>query len=426
MKPDRTTAPPVHGVDKIEFTEPFRRELKGGTTLFSLPGEAQEVVKLDMIFQAGNWYEAAKLQGVMAASMISEGTPGKSALDIADRIDFLGAQFSSVPHYDNNYVSLLALKKHLPQLLPLLGEMLREANFPEKEFEIIRQKKKQRAIIDREKVGLLAQRHFLRELMGPSHPYAPIDSPDRYDEVTRDGSFQHYRQHYNAANATIFLSGDIDETVERLISEHLGDAWGEQCPSLPNRSFPDASPVGYQFLEKKDANQNALFMGKKVPPQDHPDAAALKFVTSILGGYFGSRLMSNLRESKGLTYGISASVVHFVRETLFLIHAEITAAKTDLAIQEICHELERLRAEPVEETELAPLRSYLMGRMLEDFDGPFARDQSFMSLYEAGLPTRQFDHTLHTIRTITPGQIQEIAQKYLDPASLLIVGVGKK
>ena len=426
MSSFRKTAPRVNSVEKIDFIEPPHQLLPGGVSFFTLKGGTQEVVKLDFSFKAGTWYENAKLESMMAASMISEGTSSRSAREIADRIDFYGAQLSSVPYYDNNYISLLSLKKHLPHLMPLLAEIIRDASFPENEFEIIRQKRKQRAIVDAEKVGLIAQRSFLRLLMGEGHPYAPIPSPEMYDLVTLEGARSHYHRHYFSANATLFASGDVDDEVQNMVLENFGHGWGEPYPYKRDQPSIQSAKEKYLFLEKENATQNALTIGKRVPTQHHPDSAGLKLVTTILGGYFGSRLMSNLREEKGLTYGIQSSVVSFVRDALLMVHAEVTAGKTDEAIKEIFHEMQRLREELVPESELEPLRSFLLGRMLEDFDGPFARSQSFSSLYEAGLNVGYFDQIIHAIKSTTPAQIRELARTYLDPESMYIVAAGKK
>jgi predicted Zn-dependent peptidase len=426
MSPFRKIAPEVHSVDKIDFIEPVHQLLPGGTSLFTLYGGTQEVVKLDFSFKAGTWYERSKLESLMAASMISEGTSGKTAREIADRIDFYGAQLTTVPYYDNNYVSLLSLKKHLPHLLPLLAEIIRDASFPEHEFEIIREKRKQRALVDAEKVGLVAQRSFLRSLMGDGHPYAPIASPENYDHVTLDGAKSHYLRHYYSANATLFASGDVDQEVLKMIADNFGSEWGTPFPFKKDQPQVMSSPERTVFIERENANQNALSIGKRVPTQHHPDSAGLKLVTTILGGYFGSRLMSNLREEKGLTYGIHAAVVSFVRDAIFMIHAEVTAEKTEEAIREIFHEMQRLREELVPESELEPLRSFLLGRMLEDFDGPFARSQSFSSLYEAGLEVDYFDKIIHAIKYTTPERIREIAHTYLDPETMYTVAAGKK
>ncbi|MEI6274427.1 MAG: pitrilysin family protein [Prolixibacteraceae bacterium] len=426
MSSFRKIAPSVHSVEKIDFIEPAHQLLPGGTSFFTLYGGTQEVVKLDFSFKAGNWYGNAKLESIMAASMIGEGTSGKTAREIADKIDFYGAQLSSLPYYDNNYVSLLALKKHLRHLLPLLAEIMQDASFPEHEFEIARQKRKQRALVDAEKVGLVAQRNFMRNLMGEGHPYAPVASPDSYDHITLEAAKSHYNRHYCSANATLFASGDVDEEVRKLIVENFGENWGTPYPFKKDQIQILSSTEKNVFIERDNANQNAITIGKLVPTQHHPDSSGLKLLTTIFGGYFGSRLMSNLREEKGLTYGIHASVVSFVRDAIFMIHAEVTAEKTDQAIKEIFLEMQRLRDELVPESELEPLRSFLLGRMLEDFDGPFARSQSFSSLYEAGLEVGYFDNIIHTIKSTTPEQIRELARTYFDPESMFTVAAGKK
>ncbi len=426
MSKFRKIVPEVHSVDKIDFIEPEYQLLSGGTSLFTLYGGTQEVVKLDFSFKAGNWYENSKLDSMMAASMISEGTHHKTAREIADKIDFYGAQLSAISYYDNSYISLLSLKKHLPNLLPLLAEIIQDASFPEHEFEIARQKRKQRALVDAEKVGLVAQRSFLRMLMGDGHPYAPVSSPEAYDQVTLEGAKSHYGRHYFAANATLFASGDVDQEVKKMIADNFAPRWGTPFPFKEDQPSIRSSSERRIFIERENANQNAITIGKRVPTQHHPDSAGLKLLTTIFGGYFGSRLMSNLREEKGLTYGIHASVVSFVRDAIFMIHAEVTADKTDEAISEIFHEMQRLCNELVPETELQPLRSFLLGRMLEDFDGPFARSQSFSSLYEAGLEVGYFDKIIHTIKTTTPEQIRELARTYFDPDSMYVVAAGKK
>ena len=426
MSSFRTIAPQVHSVEKIDFVEPVHQLLPGGTSFFTLYGGTQEIVKLDFSFKAGNWFESSKLESLMSASMISEGTTGKSAREIADRIDFYGAQLNSLPYYDNNYVSLLSLKKHLPHLLPLLAEIIQDASFPENEFEIIRQKRKQRAQVDAEKVGLVAQRNFMQAVMGKDHPYAPVASPESYDLVTLEGAKSHYLRHYYSANATLFASGDVDDLVTRMIVDNFGSGWGTPFPYKKNQPDVQGSTQKRMFLERENANQNAVTIGKRVPTQHHPDSPGLKLVTTIFGGYFGSRLMSNLREEKGLTYGIHASVVSFVRDAIFMIHAEVTAEKTEEAIREIFYEMQRLRDELVPESELEPLRSFLLGRMLEDFDGPFARAQSFSSLYEAELEVGYFDKIIYAIKNTTPEQIRDLARRYLDPETMYTVAAGKR
>lgn len=426
MTVNRKIAPPINNVDHIEYHHPEHIILAGGTNLFVMNGGEQEVVKLDFSIKAGSWYEKNKLESLMTANMLTEGTSTMKASEIADRIDFYGAQLNSIPYYDKNYLSLVTLKKHLPKLLPLISEMLRNSIFPENEFEIVRQKRLQRAMVDAERVGLIAQRRFLREMFGESHPYAPVASPDAYKLVTIEGTKTHYQNNYGSERMNIVGSGQVDDEVKNLINKYFGEQWGG--PAKPEYDTPILPPNSdnYIFLEKPGANQNAMTIGKRFPTQHHPDMPGIKVLVTVFGGYFGSRLMTNLREEKGLTYSIQASAISFIHQGIFMVHAEVAADKADNAVNEVFREMEKLRNEPVPEEELQPLRNYMLGRILEEFDGPFARAQSFSSLRDAGLDFSYFDRLIDTIRTITPLQIQELARKYLDPATMTTVVAGLK
>ncbi len=426
MSPDRNKRPAVQPIEHIEYTLPETTHFEGGSRFFTTNGGEQEVVKLDFAVKAGSWYENNKLQSLMSAAMLTEGTATMKATEIADKIDFYGAQFNSVSYYDNNYLSLVVLKRHLPKLLPVMADMLQNSVFPANEFEIIRQQRKQRAQVDAERVGLVAQRRFLQEMFGPGHPYTPVKSPDAYDHISIEGTIDHYRNTYGSGRMNIYGSGHIDNEVKALVSEYFGKSWGAKFIPKQYTFTPQAYSEPLIFLEKDTANQNAMTIGKLFPTQTHPDSAGLKVLTTVLGGYFGSRLMTNLREEKGLTYSIHASSISFIHEAIFMIHAEVAAGKTDEAVKETFAEIEKLRQEPISETELEPLRSYLLGRMLEEFDGPFARSQSFASLHEAGLDYNYYDLLIDTIRYITPEEIMQLAQRYFDPKSMLTVVAGAR
>lgn len=421
----RQTAPLIKGVEKINFEPPVYFELPSGAPLFIIKGGEQEVVKIDLVFKAGNWYEASKLESWMAAAMLTEGTIRLKAAEIVDKIDFYGAQLGAHSHFDNSYLTILSLKKHLPQLLPLLAEMVQESTLPHNEFEIVRQKRKQSALVDAEKVSLMAQRQFLRSLFGNNHPYAPISTPEQYDLVTREGATRHYKSYYSSNRLTIVASGDVDESVISMIDKWFGQNWNNNNININRTSEIISLSEKQIYLPKDGANQNAISIGRRVPPQMHPDSQGLKILSAILGGYFGSRLMSNLREEKGITYGIQSSIISFVHEAVFLIHAEVATQHSKEAVSEIFIEMKKLSDKLISKKELEPLRNYLTGRLLEDFDGPFARAQSFTSLYEAGLEVDYFSKTLETIRTITPKQIRTLARHYFDPESMITVVAGQ-
>jgi predicted Zn-dependent peptidase len=422
----RNIAPKVWGVDRVEYIEPSQHHLKNGAELFVMNSGDQEVVKIDFSFKAGSWYGKSRLDSTMTASMLQEGTTHHKASEIANLFDFYGAQFSSASSYDNNYISLLSLKKYLPQLLPMVSEIIREASFPEEEFEILRHKKKQRAIVDADRVGLIAQKSFLRNLFGEGHPYAPVASPESYDYITLEGVKSHFKSFYLPERMTITASGFVDSAVIQLIEENFSASWGISNPfeNLNNHRLPIAEKN--IFIEKNGANQNAVTIGKLFPTQNHPDFPGIKLLCTILGGYFGSRLMSNIREDKGYTYSINASPISFLHNGVFLVFAEVKTDKTEATVTEVFNEITKLSEELIKEEELIPIQNYMLGRILEDFDGPFSRAHTFASLRESNLDFGYYNRLINTIKTATPFEIRELSRKYLTSESMSTIIAGTR
>ena len=222
----------------------------------------------------------------------------------------------------------------------------------------------------------------------------------------------------------ITLSGFVDSEVIQLITENFSSKWGNSniAERTNNHKLPLADKI--VFIEKEGANQNAVAIGKLFPTQNHPDFPGLKLLCTILGGYFGSRLMSNIREDKGYTYSIHASPISFLHNGVFLVFAEVKTDKTDETIREIFHEIGKLNSELITEKELIPIQNYLLGRILEDFDGPFARAQTFSSLREVNLDFEYFNRLIHVIKTTTPIEIRELSQKYLAPETMSTIIAG--
>ncbi len=427
MTLNRNIAPEIHSVDHIEYQKPDNFKLNGSSDLYVIKGGDQEVVKLDFAFKAGSWYSKSKLESLMASAMLSEGTSRLKATDIANTFDFYGAQFNSHSHYDYNYISLFSLKKHLSHLLPIIFEIITDSVFPENEFETVRKQRKQRAIIDAEKVSIISQKTFLRTLFSDEHPYAPVASPDSYDFVTLEGTKSHFRKYYASDQMSIIASGHVDTGVIKLITDIFNGSWGE---SDEERSTPSGGKIFESsqtiFIEKQGANQNAVTIGKHFPTQNHPEFPGIRLLCTILGGYFGSRLMTNLREEKGLTYSIHASPVSFVHNGILLVSAEVKTQKTDEAIKEIYNEMERLCEEPISDNELNLVRNYMLGRILEDFDGPFARAQNFAALHEFGMDYEFFDRLINTVKSADKFVIKELARKYISPDTMTSVIAGTK
>jgi predicted Zn-dependent peptidase len=263
-------------------------------------------------------------------------------------------------------------------------------------------------------------------LFGEGHPYAPVASPSFYDTITLEDVKSHYKSYYLPSRMSITASGFIDAEVIQLIEENFNATWGvsNNIDTINNYQLPIAEKK--VFIEKEGANQNAVAIGKLFPTQNHPDYPGIKLLCTILGGYFGSRLMSNIREDKGYTYSIQASPISFLHNGVFLVFAEVKTDKTDETVNEIFYEIEKLNTELIKEEELIPIQNYMLGRILEDFDGPFSRAQTFASLREVNMDFEYYNKLINAIKTTTPFAIRELAQKYLKPESLCTTIAGKR
>jgi predicted Zn-dependent peptidase len=178
------------------------------------------------------------------------------------------------------------------------------------------------------------------------------------------------------------------------------------------------------FMHKEGAMQSAIRMGSLAFGRSHPDFAGMKVLNAILGGYFGSRLMNNLREDKGYTYGIGSALVPLLKGGFFVISGEVGAGVTKQALIEIKSELNRLCDEQVPESELSLVRNYLMGEMLRSVDGPFAQAGLYRELIEDNLDISHFEELIDTIQHINAQRLQDLAEKYLNPEGLYTLVVG--
>ena len=226
---------------------------------------------------------------------------------------------------------------------------------------------------------------------------------------------------YTGGNAIAVCSGHVGEEELKAIVE-----LAEQLPegSAPEFRFPEPESRPFVHIERPEALQSSLRIGRLLFPRNHPDFTGMQVVATVLGGYFGSRLMRNLREQHGYTYGVMASAVNFDRAGYLAIATQVGAEVTRPALDEIFREIDRLRREPVGEEELTLTKRILTGEMMRILDGPFGiadvAIENILSHEGEGAVNRQ----LQEIRTITPERIQSLARQYLDPERLVTAVVG--
>jgi predicted Zn-dependent peptidase len=308
--------------------------------------------------------------------------------------------------------------------LPLLGEIVKNPVFPENEFTVVASKQRQMLEVNRQKVNFLARTHFNSLIFGKNHPYGLYLEPGNIEEVNCTDLIDFHKSQYHSGNCTIIVSGLIKPGLLQSLEEYFGgNDWSGAHTESP-QFLPTGSLQKNNFIAKAGAMQSAIRMGCLMFRRSHPDFSGMKVLNAILGGYFGSRLMTNLREDKGYTYGIGSAVVPLHQGGYFVISGEVGADVTNQALAEINSELLRLCNEQVPEDELSLVRSYLSGEMLRAVDGPFAQASLYRELIEDGLDISHYTGMIETIQHISARQLQDLAIRYLNPQDLYTLVVG--
>ncbi len=421
---DRTLAPEIKTTEKPGLIKPEKVLLDNGLPVYLLQAGTQDVCKIDFIFEAGSWYQYMPLQAALSNAMLQEGSTNYSAAQIAEAFDFHGAYLQLMADQHYGIVSIISLTKHLPKLLAVTEDFIKQASFPEKEFETLLKQRKQRFLLENEKVKVLCQKKFSEVLFGNGHPYAQTIKASDFDSINRELLFRFYREFYHAGQCEIHVSGRFDAAVTDLLNLHFGGKdWLKQ--KVEKGSFKTASAnEKIVRVSKPDAIQSAIRIGKILVKKDHPDYLPLQILVNILGGYFSSRLMNNIREEKGYTYGIGSSFFSLNEEGYLAIATEVDKKFVQATIDEVFHEINILRNELIGEEELERVRQYLLGEFVRDLDGPFALEQAFRNVHDFGLDYDFYDKYYQALLETTSEQLQQLAIKYFDPDSFYTVIAG--
>lgn len=422
---NRKIKPEIKPVDRIELYEPEKVTLENGIPVYIINTGTQELIKVDFIFNAGKWYEEQLLLADFTNNMLKEGTKKYTSREIAENIDFYGAHLETSTGNDIASVTLYTLNKYLENVLTVVEDVIKNSVFPEKELITFIQNKKQEFLINNEKVRYVARRMFNKQIFGEQHPYGKTAVVDDFDKVTKEALISFHKKHYTHSDCRIIVSGKIPSNLITILNRHFGDG-----PAVPNEQIVNNPVVEIkperkkEHIKKANAVQSAIRIGRPLFNKTHPDFLKLEVVNAVLGGYFGSRLMTNIREDKGYTYGIGSAIVSLHNSGYFFIASEVGNDVTELAIKEVYSEIEKLQQDKVGNEELNLVRNYLLGSVLRNFDGPFYIADSFKSVLEYGLDNRYFQNYIDTVRSITPEEIRDLTRQYFDTKDLFELVVG--
>jgi predicted Zn-dependent peptidase len=420
----RNTAPAIFPLQQVDLIKAEKISLSNGLAVYVVAGGVEEVMRLEIVFPIGNRLSHKTMLANACNYLLNAGTKTRSSFEIMEEIDFYGAFYQNDNQYDKTSLSLYSLNKYCSKVLGVFADIVLNPVFPEKEISIYAKNAKQRLQVNLQKNDFIARRAFNATLF-PNHPYGTISQLDDFEKITRDDLLKYHADNYNLSNASIFLSGNITNEVLAAVETHFGQIKLEKAAEY---NFPElnvAEPTKV-YEHKPDALQTAIRIGKRVINKLHDDYIPLSIVTTLLGGYFGSRLMTNIREEKGYTYGIGAGIMSLPETGLLYIATEVGAQFTTDALHEIYLEVERLQNELVPQEELDLVKNYLRGNYISSIENIFSHADKFRSIHFYGMNYDYYDKYFRILEEITPAEIQIIARRYLQIDSLLEVLVGKK
>lgn len=409
----------------LKLGEPKTLTLKNGVNAYAIEAGDEAVTRVDIVLKAGSAFQSKKLVADAVSSLLQEGTDNLNAIQIAEKLDYCGAYFDVNVTKDTTTLTLFSLTKYLQELLPVMKEMLCKATFPQEEIDIYLERKRQEFLVNIEKVRFKASLEFNKLIFGNDTAYGQVLEIEDFDKINRCDLLEFYTARFTPQESYIILSGKVDDTVKRNAELIFGNNWKSGHPHQePNFNYTGKNPQTKQFVNKGDSMQSAIRLGRQIMGKLHPDYNAFVLLNTILGGYFGSRLMSNLREDKGLTYGVNSFVSNYLHASYFSITTEVNAQHTQKALAEIYKEVRLLREKRVGDEELKLVKQYIHGTFLRNFDGPFALAERFRSVKDFGLGFDFYKKNLEEIMTIDAQKLIEIANKYLQQEDLLQLVVG--
>ena len=418
---DRSQEIDFQEIQMPKFLVPKTLRLANSIEVYVMEGGGQELCRLDMVFEAGSKVQDKALLASMCNAMLFEGTANKKGEEIHESLDFYGAYTQLDINSDRAVVSLYTLNKYFDKVLPIFIDAIRNANFSEDEFKVILAQKKQSFIINSEKLEFKARNTFFNTLFD-DHSYGISARIEDFENIFPEDLVNFHDAYYKNAAMKVYIAGMIPKNCEAILNQYLG-AWKLKKTHSVQEYSPEVKNDKIH-IAKEGALQSAIRIGRVCFNSHHIDYHQLKFLSVVLGGYFGSRLMSNIREDKGLTYGIGAICVHQEESGYFSISTEVKGEGTQLALQEIYYELRRLREELIPDEELSLVKNYIMGQSLNSADGPFAQAILLKNMHIQGVGFEFYESYKTILDNIDAEALKDLANKYLKEEDLCEIVVG--
>ncbi len=416
-------APEITIPKTISVARPVTHTLSNGVRLLGYTNPEQSVVRISFVFEAGTTTQHKPFVASSTQNMLSEGSTSHSALQIAEALDYYGSYFEVNLDRDYSVITFCCLARFFEESIKTFEEILLDPLFDSDELAIYAGKRRQNLEIERRKTSTKARERFAQALFGAAHPYGVSYHEALYNDLTHDDLVSFYRKRYCAENCFVVCTLDNNDARLARIAE-----FAAKIPkgTKQNIILPPTKSSLYEYEEVEGAVQSSIRIGKLLFGRSHPDFVGMQVVSYILGGYFGSRLINNLRERNGFTYSIFASMINMRHAGYFAIATDVGAEVSERAIEEIGREIKLLQNTLTDEAELETVKRIMFGEFMRILDGPMGVLDALIEATQNNTTLDYLADSLDQIRNITPERVQQLARQYLDTDTLTTVIVGKK
>lgn len=407
---DRTSPPPF--LQSLEFKLPVAEKIT--PHIWLVPAPDQDVVQVDIVFETGKVDEAIPGLAQFAVQLLNKGVKGKPSEEIANELDYYGAHLEATAGFDFSSLTLSMLSKNLKRLLPLLKLLLESPSYPESEISLYRNNYSENLKLNLQKNDYLAS-NFIRKNLYGNHAYGKAIQAGDLQNINQENIFSFYSAHLMPSK--IFIVGNIEPDDLKFISKEL-NASSSKANKYPSIESTEASK---EIFDGPNKSQASIKLGQITIQRSHKDYPQLQMLNHLLGGFFGSRLMKNIREEKGLTYGIYSSLRNYLQSTNLIISAEVNADKHEQALMEILKEVEQLNN--ISEAELSITRNHLIGSLQNDISTVFAASERIKNIEMYGLPVNYYQNLIDVVSKANQEILSGIVTKYFNPEKLSTVVV---
>lgn len=409
---NRSIAPNQHPISEIQLAKPRRLSLRNNIPFFIIDNGNLDLIHILIQLNVGILHEDQKHIALFTYALLKESSKDYSSNEIADLLDFYGTHYTVSESLDKTVVSISVPKKNVKKILPVILDFMSHPVYRETNLLVYKNLKIKDLEYNSQKTDVRNTQLMLHAMFGEDYTAGQFSTKENLQAVTIPQMTAFHQKTFCAENISLFATGNLDADLESFVCEEFGKIpSGEEASKIQNLPIPsDDTPIVFEKME--NSVQSSITLCQPLMAYSDAERREFSILSTITGGYFGSRLMQNLREKNGYTYGVSSGSVYFGNQSLFIINSDVNIQNTQASINACFEELERLRSELVPEEELDSVRNYILGELLRDVENSVSYLKRLAYWHHHRLDESEFNAMIQIVRDITAEKILSLAKKY--------------